>query len=205
MHCEAALAAFAKFGPGAPATCDPPDDAMDALRQLSAVMFPCAPLDLPLIIVYTVSASQGSSRDEAMLSRLLGAYGCFQGSRRTQIHGPRWPFHGLSYRTAAMAPPCREMVHRFRKHLRSQLKIMLDNTASASDLRIVVEAAAAAAKKHHQNLSIESESALITASSATDASAPNIADDSDATPLNASRLTERRRPPPAGPDLPSPG
>lgn len=100
---------------------------------------------------------------------------------------------------------CREMVHRFRKHLRSQLKIMLDNTASASDLRIVVEAAAAAAKKHHQNLSIESESALITASSATDASAPNIADDSGATPLNASRLTERRRPPPAGPDLPSPG
>ena len=105
MHCEAALAAFAKFGPGAPATCDPPDVAMDALRQLSAVMFPCAPLDLPLIIIYTVSASQGNSRDEAVLSRLLGAYGCFQGSRRTQIHGPRWPFHGLSCRTAAMAPP----------------------------------------------------------------------------------------------------
>ena len=81
---------------------------------------------------------------------------------------------------------------------------MIDNTDSASDLRTIVEVAAAAAK-HHQNLSIESESALTTASSATDASAPNIAKDSDATPLNASRIASRRRPPPAGPDLLSPG
>jgi hypothetical protein len=79
MHCEAVLAAFAKHGTDATSALMD-SDKKAYLKQLAEVTFvPSAFVDLLLICIYPEFRSTDSGCGQAMLSCLLGTYGCFEG------------------------------------------------------------------------------------------------------------------------------